>query len=117
LAVGYDGIVISNHGGRQLDGAISPMEVLPEFHGETGGRIPLLIDGGFRSGVDVLKAIALGASAVQLGRVMVYALATAGEMGVDHALNLFRAEIENAMALCGVTRLDQLDERSVRRPR
>ena len=114
LAAGYDGIVISNHGGRQLDGSVSPIEMLPEFRSEVGGRIPLLIDGGFRSGVDVVKAVALGASAVQLGRVGVFALATAGRAGVEHALTLFRAEIETAMALCGVTRLEQLDEHSVR---
>jgi len=114
---GYDGIVVSNHGGRQLDGAISPLEVLPEFRAELGEGFPLLVDGGFRSGVDVVKAIALGASAVQIGRVGVFALATAGIAGVEHMLALFRAEIENTMALCGVTRLDQLGRHHVRQGR
>lgn len=115
VEAGYDGIVISNHGGRQLDGAVSPMEVLPEFRAEVGGKFPLLIDGGIRSGVDVVKAIASGATAVQLGRVGVFALATAGGAGLDHMLSLFRSEIENTMALCGVTRLDQLGAHSIRR--
>ena len=114
---GYDGIVVSNHGGRQLDGAISPLEVLPEFRAELGEGFPLLVDGGFRSGVDVVKAIALGASAVQIGRIGVFALATAGIAGVEHMLALFRAEIENTMALCGVTRLDQLGRHHVRQGR
>lgn len=114
VEAGFDGIVISNHGGRQLEGALSPMEILPEFSAEVGKRIPLLIDGGFRSGTDVLKAIALGASAVQIGRAGVFALATAGDMGVDHLLNLFKAEIDTGMALCGVTSLSQLGPHSVR---
>jgi (S)-mandelate dehydrogenase len=115
LAAGYDAIVISNHGGRQLDGVVSPIEMLPEFRNEVGGRMPLLIDGGFRSGTDVIKAIALGASAVQLGRLPIFALAVAGDAGVHHALQLIRSEIEDTMALCGVTRLAQLNETMVRR--
>jgi (S)-mandelate dehydrogenase len=114
LSSGFDAIVISNHGGRQLDGAVSPTEMLPEFRSEVGGRLPLLIDGGFRTGTDVIKAIALGATAVQLGRMPVFALATAGEAGVDHALQLLKEEIGDAMALCGVSRLDQLGEASIR---
>ncbi|MBI1622416.1 alpha-hydroxy acid oxidase [Aquamicrobium zhengzhouense] len=115
VQAGYDGIVISNHGGRQLDSAISPMEVLPEFRAEVSREFPLLVDGGFRSGVDVCKAIASGATAVQLGRVGVFALATAGGAGLDHMFALFRSEIENTMALCGVTRLDHLGQHSIRR--
>jgi len=115
VEAGYDGIVVSNHGGRQLDGAIAPLEVLPEFRSEVGRQFPLLVDGGFQSGVDVVKAIALGATAVQVGRVGVFALAAAGEAGVDHMLKLFRLEIENTMALCGVVRLEQLDGQSIRR--
>lgn len=115
MAAGFDGIVVSNHGGRQLDGAVSPMEVLPEFRAEVGPEFPLLIDGGFRSGVDIVKAIASGASAVQIGRIGVFALATAGGAGLDHMFNLFKAEIENTMALCGVTRLEQLGPHTIRR--
>ncbi|WP_245450608.1 alpha-hydroxy acid oxidase [Neorhizobium sp. SOG26] len=114
VEAGYDGIVVSNHGGRQLDGAVSSMEVLPEFRAAVGAGFPLLVDGGFQSGVDVVKAIASGATAVQIGRVGVFALATAGGQGVDHLLGLFRAEIENTMALCGVTRLDQLGPHCIR---
>jgi len=114
VEAGYDGIVVSNHGGRQLDGAVSALEMLPEFRQEVGGSIPLLVDGGFQSGTDILKAIALGASAVQLGRLPVYALATAGGAGVDRALSLLRAEIETGLALCGAKRPDELGHHSVR---
>lgn len=114
VRAGFDGIVLSNHGGRQLASAVSPMEVLPEFVSEVGGRIRILIDGGFRSGSDIVKAIAMGADAVQLGRLTVFALATAGEMGVDHCLKLLRDEMENTMALCGATSIGQLDRNLVR---
>ena len=114
VAAGYDGIVLSNHGGRQLPDAVAPMEVLPEFKSEVGDRITLLIDGGFRSGSDIVKALALGASAVQLGRLTVFALATAGEDGVSHCLELLREEMENTMALCGRTSIPQLDRSMVR---
>src|ERR671916_3156178 len=103
VAAGYDAVVVSNHGGRQLDGAASTIEVLPNFVSEIGGRVPILIDSGFSSGIDVVKALAMGASAVQIGRSFVYALATAGESGVAKAIDLFRSEIDNAMALCGAT--------------
>jgi len=114
VETGIDGIVISNHGGRQLDGAVSPMEMLPEIRAAVGQRLVLLIDGGFQSGVDIVKALALGADAVQMGRAPVFALATAGADGVDRFLTLLRAELDSAMALCGVTSLEQLDPSRLR---
>jgi (S)-mandelate dehydrogenase len=115
LAAGLDAIVISNHGGRQLDGAVATIEILPEFVAEIGGKLPILIDSGFRTGMDVVKALALGATAVQVGRAAAYALATAGEEGVAHALAILRAEIDTTMALCGVTRIGDLNPGFVRR--
>lgn len=115
LDAGIDAIVVSNHGGRQLDGAVATIEVLPEFVAEVGGRLPILIDSGFRSGTDVVKALALGATAVQVGRAAAYAVATAGEDGVAHALAILRAEIDATMALCGVTKIGDLNARFVRR--
>ncbi|HEX4077538.1 MAG TPA: alpha-hydroxy acid oxidase [Rhizomicrobium sp.] len=114
MAAGLDGIVISNHGGRQLDGAIATIDILPEFVRETGGRFPLLIDGGFRTGTDIVKALALGATAVQVGRATLYGLATAGEAGVSYALAILRAEIDLALAFCGIGDLTQLGRDSVR---
>lgn len=115
VSAGFDGVVISNHGGRQLDGTVAALDVLPEFRRQAGGRIQLLVDGGFETGVDVAKAIALGADAVQLGRMPVFALATAGRPGVMHALDLLRAEIENTMALCGVASIAEFRDVATRR--
>jgi (S)-mandelate dehydrogenase len=103
LGAGYDSVVVSNHGGRQLDGAAATADVLPEFVAAAAGKIPVLIDSGFRSGTDVLKALALGAGAVQIGRAALYGLAVAGEAGVDRALSIFQLELDLAMALTGVT--------------
>lgn len=114
LASGIDGIVISTHGGRQLDGAVSSLEVLPEFVAAIGGRMPILVDSGFRTGSDIAKALALGATAVQIGRPTLYALAVAGEAGVDRALALLAAEFDTAMALCGATDPSKLDAASIR---
>lgn len=105
IGAGYDGIVISNHGGRQLDGAVSTLDILPDFAAAAKRRIPLLIDSGVRTGTDILKAVALGASAVQVGRATLYGLSTAGEAGVGHALGIFRTELDMAMALVGLNRV------------
>jgi (S)-mandelate dehydrogenase len=115
LEAGMDAIVISNHGGRQLDGAIATIDILPEFVAEVGGRLPILIDSGFRTGADVVKALALGATAVQIGRAAAYGVAIAGEAGAAHALAILRAEIDTTMALCGVTKIGHLDPQLVRR--
>ena len=98
---GVSGLVVSNHGGRQLDGAIATITALPDIARAVGGRAPVLIDGGVRRGTDVLKAIALGAQAVLIGRAYLWGLAADGEAGVSRVLEMFRAELELAMALAG----------------
>jgi L-lactate dehydrogenase (cytochrome) len=102
---GVDGIVVSNHGGRQLDGVVSTARALPGIAEAIGGRMSVLVDGGVRSGLDVVRMLALGADFVLLGRAWAYALAAAGEAGVAHVLKLIDAEMRVAMALTGVTRI------------
>jgi 4-hydroxymandelate oxidase len=108
LDQGVDGIVVSNHGGRQLDGVAAPISVVPEIVAAVEGRIPVLIDGGVRRGIDVFKALALGASAVLVGRPAVWGLTVAGEQGVVDVLTILRAELENAMALAGVRTVGEI---------
>ncbi|MFY9513792.1 MAG: alpha-hydroxy acid oxidase, partial [Rubrivivax sp.] len=98
---GAAGLVVSNHGGRTLDTAIGAIDALPPIVDALGGRLPLLVDGGIRRGTDVLKAIALGADAVLVGRPQFYALAAGGAQGVAQMLRLLRDELEIAMALTG----------------
>mmetsp|Transcript_38477 Transcript_38477/g.56171 ORF Transcript_38477/g.56171 Transcript_38477/m.56171 type:complete len:412 (+) Transcript_38477:117-1352(+) len=98
---GADAIMVSNHGGRQLDGALPSIDALPEIVKAVHGRIPVLIDGGFRRGTDVLKAVGLGATAVGLGKPVFFSLAVGGEDGVVRMLQIVKKEIEAAMALCG----------------
>lgn len=102
---GADAIVVSNHGGRQLDGAMSAVRALPAILDRLGGCVPVLADGGVRSGLDVLRYVSSGASAVLVGRPWVWALGARGQAGVAHMLALIRAELETAMALTGRTRL------------
>jgi (S)-mandelate dehydrogenase len=116
LAVGVDGLVISNHGGRQLDGAVAPIDVLPEFVAEAAGRLTLLIDSGFRTGSDITRALALGADAVQIGRATLYALACGGEAAVFHALQLLKAELDVAQALMGAARIEDFHPAMIRQP-
>ena len=104
---GADGIIISNHGGRQLDGATAPLRVLPEIAAVSGG-MTVMIDSGFRRGTDILKALSLGADFVFLGRPFLYAAAVGGEPGVAHAIKLLSEEIDRDMALLGVASLDEL---------
>ena len=99
--LGADALIVSNHGGRVLDGVVSPIEVLPAIAQAVQGQVPLLLDSGVRHGTDVVKALALGASAALLGRPQLYALATAGLVGVAHLLHLLRAELELTMAQLG----------------
>lgn len=101
VQLGADALIVSNHGGRVLDGVVSPMEVLPAIAQAVSGQVPLLLDSGVRYGTDVVKALALGASAVLIGRPQMHALATAGLLGVAHMLHLLRAELELAMAHLG----------------
>ena len=98
---GAKGVVVSNHGGRQLDTAISTIEALPEIVAAMAGRGEIVLDGGVRRGADVLKALALGAKLVQVGRPVIWGLAYAGEAGAHRALSLLRDEFDNVMALCG----------------
>lgn len=105
---GMDGIIVSNHGGRQLDGAVSPLRVLPEILEQAGG-MTVMLDSGVRRGTDAMKALALGAHAVFVGRPFNYAASVAGEDGVRHALQLMRDEIARNMGMLGITRLQELD--------
>ncbi|GGC87210.1 alpha-hydroxy acid oxidase [Chelatococcus reniformis] len=112
---GFDGIVVSNHGGRQLDGAAAAIDLLPEISDAVGGNLTVLVDSGFRSGTDVAKAMALGAQAVQLGRSTLYAAAAGGEAGVAQALAILRAELDTAMALLGAAQPYAIGRDRVRR--
>lgn len=105
---GADGVVVSNHGGRNLDGAVSPIEVLPEVVDAVGKRMTVLVDSGFRRGSDVVKALALGAHAVQIGRATLYGIAAGGQSGAARALQIFREEIDRVMALLGCRSIDEL---------
>ena len=109
--LGIDAIQVSNHGGRQLDQMASPLDVLPEIVQATSGRIELIVDGGIRRGSDVVKAIALGATACAIGRPYLYGLAAAGQAGVAHVLTLFAEEMTRTMALLGVATIDELRQR------
>lgn len=106
---GVDAIIVSNHGGRTLDTAVDTATALREVVAAVGQDLPILVDGGIRRGTDVLKAMALGARAVLIGRPQVHGLATAGALGVAHVLRLLRDELEIAMALSGCATLDQID--------
>ncbi len=106
---GADGIVVSNHGGRQLDGVLSSVRALPAIVDAVKGELKILADSGIRSGLDVVRMIALGADAVLIGRAFLYALATAGEEGVTTLLDLFEKEMRVAMTLTGVKSLSELD--------
>jgi 4-hydroxymandelate oxidase len=106
---GVDGIIVSNHGGRQLDGVEPTIVALPRVAEAVDGRVELLVDGGIRRGTDVLKALALGARAVLIGRAYLYGLAVGGEAGVRHVLDLLRGELELAMALSGRPSLAHID--------
>jgi len=108
--LGADGIVVSNHGGRQLDGVPSTAHALPAIARAVGDRLTVLADGGVRSGLDVVRMLALGAQGVLLGRAWAYALGARGQAGVARMLQLIEAEIRVAMALTGVTAVDQINE-------
>lgn len=113
--IGADAIMISNHGGRQLDGSRAPFDQLPEIVDAVGGQIEIICDGGIRRGTHVLKALCTGASATSGGRLYLYALAAAGQHGVEQALGILKDEIERGMKLMGVTAVDQLNRERLRR--
>jgi L-lactate dehydrogenase (cytochrome) len=106
---GADGVVVSNHGGRQLEGAPATLRVLPEIVAEVGDDIEVLLDGGIRRGSDVVKALALGARAVLIGRPYLYGLATSGRQGVERVLDILAEEMSRTMALLGCPGVDSLD--------
>ena len=116
VEAGVEGIVVSNHGGRQLDGAPASLDALPEIVEAVGGRAEVLLDSGIRRGADVVKALALGARAVLVGRAALYGLAVGGADGVERVLGLLREEIELALALCGCS-LARRGHARPRRPR
>ena len=107
---GADGVIISNHGGRQLDGAVATARVLPVIADAVKGRIPLLLDGGVRRGRDVLIALALGATACLVARPQLWGLSIAGQQGVEHVLDIYRQELDRAMGLCGLQSIADIDK-------
>jgi L-lactate dehydrogenase (cytochrome) len=109
VSLGADGIIVSNHGGRQLDGAVSPLTVLPRIKDAVQDRTAVMMDSGIRRGADVLKALALGAEFVFLGRPFMYAAAVAGQAGVEHAISLLRDEVDRNMAMLGANSIADID--------
>ncbi|MCL4111662.1 UNVERIFIED_CONTAM: hypothetical protein GTU68_023618 [Idotea baltica] len=107
--IGADAIIVSNHGGRQLDGALSSIRMLPAILDAVGDQIEVHVDGGIRSGQDVLKALALGAKGTYIGRAFVYGLGAMGQAGVTEALNVIHKELDTTMALCGRQKVTELD--------
>ena len=114
VELGVDAIVVSNHGGRQLDGGIATLDALPDVVAAVQGRIPVFVDGGVRRGGDIVKAIALGATAVLIGRATLFGACAAGETGAVRALEILREELIRSMQLCGVARLADIDRSFVR---
>jgi isopentenyl-diphosphate delta-isomerase len=114
LAAGMDGIIVSNHGGRQVDGSVSSIEVLPDIAKAVKGRIEIGFDSGIRSGADIFKALALGANYVGIGRPWVYGLAVGGEVGVGWVLDNFMSEFDLTLGLAGYTAPTQLTKTSLR---
>jgi L-lactate dehydrogenase (cytochrome) len=109
VKTGADALVVSNHGGRQLDGAFSSIRMLPVIVDAVQGDIEIHMDGGIRSGQDVLKAVALGAQGTYIGRAFLYGLGAMGQQGVTTALEIIHKEFDTTMALCGRTAVDQLN--------
>jgi L-lactate dehydrogenase (cytochrome)/(S)-mandelate dehydrogenase len=113
---GADGVIVSNHGGRNLDTVISPIEALPEVVDAVGKRVTVLVDSGFRRGTDVIKALALGAHAVQIGRATLYGVAAGGEAGARRAISIFRGEIDRVIALLGCNSISELSTEHLQAP-
>src|SRR5262249_4587872 len=112
---GIDGIMVTNHGGRVEDGGLSTIEALPDIIDAIGGRIPVIIDSGFRRGTDIVKALALGARAVAVGRPYLWGLGAFGQPGVERVLELLRLETRVAMQQCGAPSIKHLTPALVRR--
>ena len=113
---GADGVIVSNHGGRNLDTVISPIEALPEVVDAVGKRVAVLVDSGFRRGTDVVKALAMGAHAVQIGRATLYGVAAGGEEGARRAISIFRGEIDRVIALLGCNSISELSMEHLQAP-
>jgi len=114
VEVGVEGIIVSNHGGRQLDGVPAAIDALEEVVLAVQGRIPVLLDGGIRRGTDIFKALALGAHAVLIGRPILYGLAAKGEYGVRRVIEMLKDELELTMALSGCSTLNDITRNHVR---
>ena len=113
--LGCDGIVLTNHGGRQLDSCVAPIQVLPEIADAVGKRMTLIVDSGFRRGTDIAKALALGADTVMIGRATLYGLAAAGEPGVRRALEILEVEIDRVLGHLGCRSVAELGPELLRR--
>lgn len=113
VRLGVDGVLVSNHGERQLDSATASLDALVAIVDHVGDRIPIYLDGGVRTGNDVLKALALGATAVGIGRPYLYGLASGGQKGVRHILEILREEIVRTLTLMGVSNIANLERRQV----
>jgi L-lactate dehydrogenase (cytochrome) len=111
--IGASAIMISNHGGRQLDATPAPVDCIQPMRDAVGDALELIVDGGVRRGTHILKALALGANACSTGRGYLYALAAGGQKGVERALEIYRSELERDMALLGCTRIDQVTSEKV----
>jgi L-lactate dehydrogenase (cytochrome) len=111
VKTGAEGIVVSNHGGRQLDGAPSSISVLPEIVQDVGSQTEIIFDGGIRSGQDVMRALALGAKSCMIGRAYVHGLGAGGQDGVATAINVISSELSTTMGLTGINRIDEIDRR------
>jgi (S)-2-hydroxy-acid oxidase len=109
VEAGCDGVMVSNHGGRQLDGCLASIDALSEVVCAVKGRVPVLIDGGFQRGTDILKALALGATAIGIGKPIFFALSVGGEEALEKMFGLLRTELESAMALCGVNAVTEIN--------
>lgn len=113
--IGASAVMISNHGGRQLEGAPAPIDCLPEMRKAVGDSIELIVDGGIRRGTHVLKALALGADACSIGRAYLYGLASGGQIGVERALGILKSEVERSMGLLGVSQITDINQEHIRR--
>jgi L-lactate dehydrogenase (cytochrome) len=111
VASGADALIVSNHGGRQLDGALSSIAALPGIVDAVGGKIEVHMDGGIRSGQDVIKAVALGARGVYIGRAFLFGLGAMGEAGVTKCLDIIQHELDITMAFCGITDIQNVDRK------
>jgi len=107
---GADGVIVSNHGGRNLDASVAPIQILPEIAARVGGSLTVIVDSGFRRGTDVIKGLALGADMVMVGRPTLYGVAAAGEAGASRALEIFREEMDRVMGLLGLSSVDQIGQ-------